>query len=628
MVWNGMSQAVFTSIFDSWFRPLILLALGWALDAGLYAQRGLSDVWHDPQDPDRWRIPAAGEAVEGTQNFFYVTHHDVKCGAFSMSFDAEELTAPDADHILVLTVGAWGSYRWTVSYVSGEKLTTNFDSSTIGSSQIGWGDFARLAGRSVNCEIAGTVTEVAPDGSFTGTLNLESGAGPSIIARFSVEVLWEYNPLPDYRSIPYGPHWQQAYDLYLPEDPISEPMPLIVFIHGGGWEGNDKQNGQSTARSYIAKGVAVASVNYRYISDGETDPPVGAPMFESARAIQQIRYLAPSLGIDPERIVFAGVSAGGCTSIWLALHDDLAEPESPDPIARQSTRPFAVYSQQAQTSLDPMQMREWIPSITYGSHAFFTDQEISGSYSLKFQFWLDNRASILDEIGIFNPYAHASAFDPLQYLDFNGRTSEIPASGGSHATHHPMFGIKLRERLDALGVETYFTANDDKAYQYSGDFMLDMLTTRFNPDLDGDGISDYWERIHYGDAAYYGAQDDPNGDGQPVLLDYAMDIHPLEPIRESERPYATLIEEDGQSYWVIRFRRSNVSAENLLNILLATELTGEPWEPIDLDAFQAQERLYEADPDGDGTAVWRELRIPLANLPEQRLFFRASAVIE
>ncbi len=65
-----------------------------------------------------------------------------------------------------------------------------------------------------------------------------------------------------------------------------------------------------------------------------------------------------------------GGSAGACTSLWLAFHDDLADPKSDDPVARESTRLTCAAVTGAQTSLDPKQVREWIVNANYGGHAF------------------------------------------------------------------------------------------------------------------------------------------------------------------------------------------------------------------------------------------------------------------
>ena len=67
-------------------------------------------------------------------------------------------------------------------------------------------------------------------------------------------------------------------------------------------------------------------------------PPVQAPMHDTARALQFLRSMAAEWRIDTTRIGAAGGSAGACTALWLAYHDDLADPAGPDPVARESTR--------------------------------------------------------------------------------------------------------------------------------------------------------------------------------------------------------------------------------------------------------------------------------------------------
>ena len=93
-------------------------------------------------------------------------------------------------------------------------------------------------------------------------------------------------------------------------------------------------------------------------------------MHDAARALQFVRKKASEWNFDPERIGLSGGSAGACTALWLAFHDDLADPSAADPISRESTRPMCVAVEVAQTTLDPKLMREWTPNSRYGGHAF------------------------------------------------------------------------------------------------------------------------------------------------------------------------------------------------------------------------------------------------------------------
>src|SRR4051794_13561554 len=64
----------------------------------------------------------------------------------------------------------------------------------------------------------------------------------------------------DLRYVPDGDP-AQVLDLYLPEKPSEKPLPLVVWIHGGGWRAGSKNNPR--AAFLLRHGYAVASVEYR-----------------------------------------------------------------------------------------------------------------------------------------------------------------------------------------------------------------------------------------------------------------------------------------------------------------------------------------------------------------------------
>jgi acetyl esterase/lipase len=222
----------------------------------------------------------------------------------------------------------------------------------------------------------------------------------------------------------------------------------------------------------LANGVSVVSISYRFIPEAEAEkvePPVKGPLTDAARALQTVRSKAAEWHIDKRRVAAAGLSAGGCTSLWLAFHDDMADPASPDPIARESTRLTAAVVHAAQTSLDPVQMKEWISNIGYGGHAF--------GYG-SFNTFLADRDEILPWINEYSPYALVTPDDPPVHLSYK----LAPAVGKEQQdpTHSANFGVKLKERLDEAGVrcELIHADNKDAAHVTGNDFLLSLFDVK------------------------------------------------------------------------------------------------------------------------------------------------------
>ncbi len=144
----------------------------------------------------------------------------------------------------------------------------------------------------------------------------------------------ELAPLASDRDIAYGDdHAAQKLDVYLAAS--DKPMPAMVFIHGGGWRGGSKKGVPGWLISGVREGrFSVVAVEYRF-SDVAPHP---AQVNDCVRAIQFVRYNAAKWNIDPKRIGVTGGSAGGHLTLWVALHDDAANPNSNDPVQRESSR--------------------------------------------------------------------------------------------------------------------------------------------------------------------------------------------------------------------------------------------------------------------------------------------------
>jgi hypothetical protein len=258
-------------------------------------------------------------------------------------------------------------------------------------------------------------------------------------------------PTPTEKDVPYGKHPKQVLNFWKAES--DKPTPLIFFIHGGGWGAGNRTSGlQAVLPEALKNGISVVSVEYRFVNEATADgvvPPVKGPMTDCARALQFVRSKASEWNLDKKRIGASGGSAGACTSLWLAFHDDLADATSEDPIARESTRLYCAAVSAPQTTLDPKQMREWTPNSKYGAHAFGIRGD-SGKNISSFDAFYDSREKILPWIKEYSPYELVTSDDPAVGLYFGS----APAIGQDQAdpTHTANFGVKLKEHCDELKV--------------------------------------------------------------------------------------------------------------------------------------------------------------------------------
>ncbi len=96
-------------------------------------------------------------------------------------------------------------------------------------------------------------------------------------------------------------------DLYLPAEPIRRPVPVIVFLHGGGWSGGTRTTGPDFRRYFARDGFAMASIEYR-LTPSITFP---ANVEDVRTAVRWLKANAAAHALDPDRICLWGTSAGG-----------------------------------------------------------------------------------------------------------------------------------------------------------------------------------------------------------------------------------------------------------------------------------------------------------------------------
>jgi acetyl esterase/lipase len=116
---------------------------------------------------------------------------------------------------------------------------------------------------------------------------------------------------------------RQTLNIYQPKTPSKDPRPLIVFIHGGGWEAGNKNNPGFLYQLLNDGRYVGASVGYR-LTDTAAWP---AQIHDCKAAIRWLRGHADKYGIDPKRIAVFGISAGGHLVSMLGTSGDIPELE-------------------------------------------------------------------------------------------------------------------------------------------------------------------------------------------------------------------------------------------------------------------------------------------------------------
>ena len=103
-------------------------------------------------------------------------------------------------------------------------------------------------------------------------------------------------------------HQKQKLDLYLPENAATgEPLPVVVWVHGGGWRGGSKNRCPPLKAGFVGRGYAVASVGYRLSGAA----PFPAQIEDCRAAIRWLRAHAEEYHLDRNRVGVWGASAGG-----------------------------------------------------------------------------------------------------------------------------------------------------------------------------------------------------------------------------------------------------------------------------------------------------------------------------
>lgn len=314
-----------------------------------------------------------------------------------------------------------------------------------------------------------------------GTDSASSGTPPEPLALVEAEAPFEVGSAKFYEALEYGPHDENLFDIYLPES--TEPTPLLLYIHGGGFTGGsrDTSNAEGAVTSFLDEGVAYASIDYRLLKTPDPDGVIKS-LTDSTRALQFVRYHHEQLNIDPENVILMGGSAGAGTSLWIAFHDEMADPDSEDPVERQSTRVTAAIAIATQATYDigkwkTVVFEEYDLDLLQLADALGLAQALLDFYGITDVDTFESEA-ILKYRAEVDMLALMDAEDPPFFVDNPLEPAAIPLSVNL-AFHHANHALVLADQADEIGLENVAYMRALMIEDPSGESALDFALRQF-----------------------------------------------------------------------------------------------------------------------------------------------------
>jgi arylformamidase len=137
---------------------------------------------------------------------------------------------------------------------------------------------------------------------------------------FILAVLFSFSPLHAQTmksDIPYVPngHARHVLDVYFPEG--AKDLPVVFWIHGGGWQSGDKTGIKTKPAWFGEKGFVFVSINHRLLPEVTMEALTG----DVAKAFGWVRKNIAEYGGDPDRILVGGHSSGAQLAALICTDD-------------------------------------------------------------------------------------------------------------------------------------------------------------------------------------------------------------------------------------------------------------------------------------------------------------------
>ncbi len=266
------------------------------------------------------------------------------------------------------------------------------------------------------------------------------------------------------KVVKYGPHARHWFRIQY--EPTGSPRAVNVHFHGGGFTSGSPNYGPLTTQLRRGK-VTLVGATYRFVDDQVTKLEV---LQDGARVVQYLRLHADEFNVDPDRISVSGYSAGGVIAAWIALHDDIADPVSEDPVLTQSSRVKLCWLHKAQ--VHPVYIGDWAKYTPWNrarlaptifayikQHLFgdgFVEPFTREDFATQSRYQKARRAYREKTFAFYQAtsddppvaFLENKTDNPLRYLE------RIVPGNWSGLLHSPLLMIPLQRRLEEQGVTT------------------------------------------------------------------------------------------------------------------------------------------------------------------------------
>ncbi|MFB2976094.1 alpha/beta hydrolase fold domain-containing protein [Microseira sp. BLCC-F43] len=261
-----------------------------------------------------------------------------------------------------------------------------------------------------------------------------------------------------YKDLEYSSYGTKL-DLFLPQQKSSQPLPVLIYIHGGGWWGGDKnlclkniQKRQGIDK-FINRGYALACINYR-LSDRAIFP---AQIQDVKTAVRWLKQNANKYNLNPDKIGAWGESAGGHLSALLATSAGVKELEVNLKNPQISTRIQAavnLFGPTDFTKVPPAFEEPYTPAVQkYKDRPWYhytvaTNRLLGGPVSKN-----------LKLATLANPITHLDPKDPPFLIAHGALDDTVPLSQSE----------LLVKALQAKGIEVTFIQEPKGTHYFGGD---------------------------------------------------------------------------------------------------------------------------------------------------------------